>query len=169
MPLYQNYSTSSTAPVGGTQYGNVYIASRAQQALTSYGPTRITGWHNGIDPVEGGYTFYRYDTGSGVFDFTNISSTSGGAPNRDDGISISPAADNPDITQINVGEDVDSGSLAKIRELGYGRIDLTQTATNARGTYDITAAELVQNLPKPYTRLTATPSATAGTYTTWGS
>lgn len=168
MPLFINYSTSSTPPTGGTNYKNLYIAGNTDQSSQGYGPSRTTRWYMGINPPEGGYAWYRYDTGSGVFDFANISSTSGGKPNRDDGISIAPAGANPDITEINVGEDVASASLSEIRELGYGRIDLLQTATNARGTYTITAAELVNAVPKNYTRLTVQPSATGGTYTTGG-
>jgi hypothetical protein len=63
MPIYLNYSSGSTIP-NSVQYGNVYIANDDLQSSHSYGPTNTTNWNTGIDYPNGGYTWYRYTTGS---------------------------------------------------------------------------------------------------------
>jgi hypothetical protein len=166
MPLYINYSTGSAPPAySGSNFGNIYTAPENIRPDVNYGPSRQTGWYAGIDYPAGGYTLYIYETGS-TFNYTNISSTTGGAPNRNDGTSISGGT-NPSFTQLNVGEGVASASLAEIRRVQTGLVHFRQG--NVSGSYNITAATLISAIPNPYTRLTVTPTAvSSGTYTTGG-
>jgi hypothetical protein len=164
MPLYINYSTGS-ALSNSDQFGNIYIAGASLQLSHSYGPSNTTNWRSGLDSPIGGYTWYRYTTSS-TFNYANISSTVGGAPNRDDGVSISGGT-NPSFTQLNVGEDVASASLAEIRSTQTGIVNFKQG--NVSGSYTITAASLIADTPKDYTRLTVTPTdVSSGTYSTGG-
>lgn len=166
MPLYINYSTGSApTPFSSSQFGNVYTAPENIRYEDNYGESLKTDWYVGIDYPAGGYTWYKYTTGS-VFEYANISSTTGGAPNRNNGVSISGGS-NPSFTQLNVGEGVASASLSTIRQRQTGLVHFQQG--NVSGSYTITAATLIQAIPNSYTRLTVTPTAvSSGNYTTGG-